>query len=68
MTSIRVGNHVGYADYGKKSRQEMIESYRRIAERKKLEAEEILLAADSDFIVEQYRGLRVRRDLKLIDA
>lgn len=32
MTSIRVGNHVGYADYGKKSRQEMIESYRRIAE------------------------------------
>lgn len=64
MTSIRIGDQAGRSDWGRKSRKEMIEEYRRIARRDKQKAEEILAASDDEFIVEQHRGLMIRHNIK----
>lgn len=55
-TTIELSGTSGFCDWGAKTREQMIASYRRIAETQKLEAEKILSAKDSDFKVWQHRG------------
>lgn len=67
MTSIRLEGTIPFAKYESHSRQEMIALYRLGAEIRKAEAERILEALDSDFIVEQYNGVQVRKNIKRIE-
>jgi len=65
MTSIHlpgVSISAGWADYGRKTIDEMIALVRSRAEAMKADAELILAAADSDFRVKTYRGILVQRD------
>ena len=66
-TTIRLEDTGGYCDWGRKTRDEMIATYRRIAERQKAEAEVILSAADDDFVVYQHRGFYRERDIVVLD-
>jgi len=63
MTSITLPGTQGFMDWGYKNRAEMITTYRRIAERQKVEAEKVLSAADDDFIVEQHTGMHRRHNV-----
>jgi len=56
----------GYADYGRKTPEEMIAAYREYAEHLLAEAEAVLAARPGDFRVETYRGVYVMRDLKVL--
>lgn len=70
MTSIHLpslGPGGGWAEYGRKTRAEMIHRYRRMAEIQKEEAERILAAADEDFEVATYLGKIVERKRELIE-
>ena len=64
MTSIDLPGHfgAGYADYGRRTVAEMIKLIRDHAELAKRDAEAILAAKDTDFYVQTYRGIHVRRD------
>jgi hypothetical protein len=68
MTSIvlpgRFGS--GCAEWGHKSVAEMVAIIRDRAELMKRDAEAILKANDSDFFVETYRGIYVKRDRKVL--
>ncbi len=66
MTSIYVGSGLGFAEYGRKTVPEMIESIRKHAAHLKKEADEILAAADEDFHVETYVGSIVQRNRKVL--
>ena len=63
MTSITLPGTQGFMDWGYKSHAEMIAAYRGIAERQKAEAELIIAADDSEFIVEQHTGMHKRRNV-----
>lgn len=64
MTSIRLpgSKHVGIADYGRKTPEEMIRLLRMHAEHQKAIADAILAASDADFLIETYTGVYVQRD------
>ena len=64
--SIQQGSS-GFADYGRRSRSEMIALYKQFAQERKAEAEAILNTADDDFIVEQFSGEYATRNRKRID-
>lgn len=68
MTSIRLpgSKHVGLADWGRKTPEEMIRMLRTHAEHQKSVAEAILAAADDDFLIETYTGVYVQRNRKTI--
>lgn len=66
LTSVRVKGMrqgLGFADYGRHGRAEMIAKLRRIAELDKATAEKILAATDDQFIVETYVGVWAQRNL-----
>jgi hypothetical protein len=70
MTSIQsphADRSAGYADWGRKTRAEMIVSLRFIAARNLANAQIILDTPDDEFIVEQYRGAYARSNLKRIE-
>lgn len=56
----------GIAEWGRVSVPEMIQKFRLYAERKKREAEMVLNALDSDFRIETYRGVHVKRDREVL--
>lgn len=59
MTSVRLRSQAhgtGWAEWGRKSRPQMIAILRAKAERDKARAEAILAATDEEFIVETYLG------------
>jgi|HubBroStandDraft_4_1064222.scaffolds.fasta_scaffold00045_45 hypothetical protein len=68
MTAINLPGRFGsgYADWGRKTVQEMVALLRDRAELMKRDAEAILAAKDSDFYVCTYRGVNVRRDLEVL--
>ena len=70
MTSIRLpgSKHVGLADHGRKTREEMIDLIRSHAEHQKAVADAILAAADDDFLVETYTGVYVQRNREVVHA
>ncbi len=61
----------GIADFGFKTRQQMIEQYKKHAkfefEDAKKEFNAVMNAKDEDFIVEQYRGPYARKGLKRLE-
>lgn len=65
-TSITLLKDPGIADYGKRTRDEMIKQYREYAGLMKARADMILTAADTDFIVEQSAGIHKRTDVVMI--
>ena len=65
-TTISLKNATGFMDWGYKTREQMISYYRKSALLKKEEAETILAASDSDFVVEQHTGVHVRKNIKII--
>lgn len=70
MTSIqspRTSSGAGFADYGRKTRAEMIARLRSIAASDLQAAQAVLDTPDDEFIVEQYRGVWARRDLIRIE-
>lgn len=69
MTGIHLpslGTGSGWAEYGRKTRAEMIHKLRRRAQIQKEEAERILSAADEEFEVATYLGVNVMRDYTLV--
>ena len=68
MTSIRLpgSKHVGLADWGRKTREEMIRQIRAHAEYQKAVADTILSASDDDFLVETYTGVHVQRNREVV--
>lgn len=68
MTTIQLPGADGWMNYGKRTRANMIEEYRKIAQRDKRRAELILAAKDEDFLVEQHTGKCVKRNRVLIKA
>ena len=75
MTSVRLRNPKnhgvfggGVSDYGRRGRAEMIAQLRSYAEAEKRVVDEILAAADEDFIVETYLGVIVQRDRTEVEA
>lgn len=70
MTSIRLpgSKHVGLADWGRKTREEMIKMIRAHAEDQKSVADAILSASDDDFLVETYTGVYVQRNREVVHA
>ncbi|MCJ8053826.1 hypothetical protein GB928_018375 [Shinella curvata] len=68
MTSIRLpgSKHVGLADWGRKSREEMIKMIRDHAADQRSMADAILAASDDDFLVETYTGVHVHRNREVI--
>lgn len=71
MTSVTVrvaGFGSGVAEYGRRTRVEMISMLRKKAARDKREAEQILAAADEDFIVETYVGVYAHKNLEVVEA
>jgi len=64
MTSISITGDDGLMVYGYKSRAEMISQYKTVAQHKLSQAQIVLSAKDEDFIVEQHKGVFVRRDVK----
>lgn len=62
MTTIFLPGVHGWMGYGKQSRSEMILRYRANAAYDKAQAERILAAKDSDFVVEQHTGKCVKRN------
>ncbi len=66
-TSIGLSNHTEIADFGRKTRNEMIAQYRRWAQQQLEEAQAILNADDDEFIVETYIGLYSRKKVERID-
>lgn len=70
MTSIRLpgSKHVGLADHGRKTREEMLHLIRSHAEHQKAVADAILSASDDDFLVETYTGVFVQRNREVVLA
>ncbi|MCA0345228.1 MAG: hypothetical protein LCH99_36745 [Proteobacteria bacterium] len=70
MTRIRLpgSKHVGLADHGRKSREEMITMIRSHAEHQKAVADAILSASDDAFLVETYTGVFVQRNREVVHA
>jgi hypothetical protein len=69
MTSIflpSLGLGSGFADWGRKTRPDMIARMRRHAQIQKEEAERILAASDEEFVVETYVGVHVRNKLEVV--
>lgn len=69
MTSIflpGLNSGHGLADWGLKTPEEMVGQLRAHAERQKAAAEKILAASSSDFRVETYVGVHVRKDRKVL--
>lgn len=68
MTRISLPGSCGIADYGRRTPTEMIKLIRQYAEREKREAEAILAASDSDFLIETYVGVHVCRNREVLQA
>lgn len=70
MTSIRLpgSKHVGLADHGRRTREEMITMIRSHAEHQKAIADAVLSASDEDFLVETYTGVFVQRNRAVVHA
>ncbi len=70
MTSVDLPGRfgAGYADYGRKTVAEMVALIRDHAELAKRDAEAILAAKDTDFHVETYCGIHVRRSREILQA
>ena len=66
MTTISLPDISGIMDRGYKDREAMIKMYRRHAEHLKQEAEKVLNAEDSDFIVEQHTGVYLRKNVRRV--
>lgn len=67
MTSVRLRSpewNNGWAEWGRKTRQEMIAIYRKRAERDLANAQAILDADDADFLVQTYLGHNVQHKLE----
>lgn len=64
LTSIRLDHQPGLAEWGRKTRKEMIVAYRKKAMAEKLEAERILAAKDSDFLVQTFLGIHAQRNIQ----
>lgn len=71
MTSVRLRGEqtgTGWAEYGRKTRSEMIAILRERARRDRELAERILAAPDEDFLVETYVGVIVQRGLLEVES
>lgn len=55
------------ADWGRKTRAEMVAQIRRHAQTMMADAQKILDTKDEDFIVETYLGMHVRRKIESVD-
>jgi hypothetical protein len=72
MTSIHLPSvdslpgSTGLADWDRRTRAEMIRQYRAHAARMKQEADAVLAARDSEFIVETYLGTIVRKNVEIV--
>ncbi|QIG57785.1 hypothetical protein SEA_PAULODIABOLI_50 [Microbacterium phage PauloDiaboli] len=67
MTSVRLrsshpADGEGIAEYGRQTRQDMVQKYRAYAQRQFDRARAVLEAEDGDFIVETYTGHIVQRN------
>lgn len=68
MTSIRLPGSLdpGYADWGRKSAEEMVAQYRLYAQLQLDWAKEVLASEDEDFCIDTYVGVHVQRKREII--
>lgn len=67
MTDISGGDGTpGYMDYGRKSRAEMIASYRRIYQHQLEEAQRALAVPDDELVVTTFLGVHVQRNREVV--
>jgi len=60
------GTTAGVADYGRKTRPEMIAQYRAFFEHQRDEAERALAVPDEDLVVTTYLGSFVRKNRQVV--